>query len=253
MILRIQAIRMNKENKMKIITSESIRDNSEQKKYFLLCETTEEGIKQFKASSSESKQGVTISKMRVEGVMVPALKFEVDKQTYLDYKREEWKQEDRFKQENRCIITGKDGKSKRCPSRIPNPEYEGLPGQPKTLAVDCEQCPYGYNHSFRPNKGIVFFSSLELEDNDGNTDPFEPVSPTSIPTDYAYFKLLSGLIEYVKEKYPKYSDYTDLLALLGQDFSIKEASDILQKPQKTLYGWIKKLRTIFDEYIQTTP
>ena len=59
--------------------------------------------------------------------------------------------------------------------------------------------------------------------------------------------------EYVKEKYPKYSDYTDLLALLGQDFSVKEASDILQKPQKTLYGWIKKLRTIFDEYIQTTP
>lgn len=50
---------------MKIITSESIRDNSEQKKYFLLCETTEEGIKQFKASSSESKQGVTISKMLV--------------------------------------------------------------------------------------------------------------------------------------------------------------------------------------------
>ena len=238
---------------MKNITSESINEDSKQKKYFLLCETTEEGIRQFKDASNESKQGVTISNMRVEGVMVPALKFEVDRQTYLDYKREKWNQENRFKQENRCIISGKDGKSKRCPLRIPNPEYEGLPGQSKTLAVDCEQCPYGYNHSFRPIKGTVFFSSLELKDNDGNADPFDPVSPTSIPTDYAYFNLLSGLIDYVKEKHPKYSDYTELLSLLGQDFSVKEASDILQKPQTTLYGWLKKLRSIFDEYIKTTP
>lgn len=250
-ILRVQAISMNKEIKMNINTSKSINKNNEQKKYYLLCETTEEGIKQFKTASSESKEGVTISKMRIDGVMVSALKFEVNEDTYLNYKREEWNQENRFKQNNRCIICGKGGKNRHCPSRIPNPEYKGLPGQTKTLAVDCEQCPYGYNHSFRPLKGTIPFSSLELEDSAENSDFFEPASPASVPSDYAYFKLLSGFIEYVKIKYPKYSEYTDLLALLGQEFSVKEASDILDKSPKTLYGWIKKLRPIFNEYNQS--
>lgn len=236
---------------MSINTSEPINKNDEQKKYYLLCETTEEGIKQFKAASPESKEGVTISKMRVDGVMVPALKFEVDEDTYLNYKREEWEQKNRFKQNNRCIICGKGGKNGRCPSRITNPEYKGLPGQTKTLTVDCEQCPYGYNHSFRPLKGTILFSSLGLEDSEGNSYSFEPASPLSIPSSYAYFKLLSGLIEYVKNKYPKYSEYTDLLALLGQEFSVKEASYILDKPPKTLYEWIKKLRPIFNEYNQS--
>ena len=32
--------------------------------------------------------------------------------------------------------------------------------------------------------------------------------------------------------------YTELIKLLGQEFTLKEASNILNKPQRTLYGWI---------------
>ena len=43
----------------------------------------------------------------------------------------------------------------------------------------------------------------------------------------------------------------ELIKLLGQEFTLKEASNILNKPQRTLYGWIQTLRPIFKEYMQT--
>lgn len=236
---------------MENFVSETISENTESKKYYLLVETTEEGIKQFKAAPESLKQGITISSMRVEGVMVPALKYEVDKETYLSYKREEWKQEDRFKQENRCIICGTNGKSRRCPIRIPNPNYTGAPGETKTLAVDCDNCPYGYDRLFKPIKGKVLFSTLNVIDSDGNSDPYEPVSPDGYHSGDNYYKLLSGLIDYINTNYPKYAQYTELLALLGNELDMKEAVAIMDKPKSTLYDFLKKARAFYEEYRDT--
>lgn len=236
---------------MEIYVSETISENTESKKYYLLVETTEEGIKQFKATPESLKQGITISSMRVEGVIVPALKYEVDKETYLSYKREEWKQEDRFKQENRCIICGTNGKSRRCPIRIPNPNYTGAPGETKTLSVDCDNCPYGYDRLFKSIKGRVLFSTLNVTDSDGNSDPYEPVSPDDYYSGDNYYKLLSGLIDYINTNYPKYAQYTGLLALLGNELDMKEAVAIMDKPKSTLYDFLKKARVFYEEYRDT--
>ena len=44
-------------------------------------ETTEECIKQFKNAPEAERAGIEISKMRVEGVWVPAFKFAVETST----------------------------------------------------------------------------------------------------------------------------------------------------------------------------
>ena len=236
---------------MKTLTSESINENATGKKYYLLVETDKEGISQFKSIPEHFRQGISIASMRVEGTLVPTLKYEVDEETYYAYKREEWRQEDRFRQESRCIICGENGKSRRCPARIPNPNYTGAPDETKTLSVDCENCPYGYHRLFRPVNGKVLFSNLSVTDNDGNTDLFESVTPDNYYSADNYYKLLSGLIDYINSNYPKYSQYTELLSLLGNELSMKEAADIMGKPQSTLYGFLKKARDLYDEYRDT--
>lgn len=140
-------------------------------KVFLYVETNEEGIADFKRSSKYEGMNVELSSMIVEGKTVPAFKFEVtDFSLYQDFKREQWRQEDAWKQEQRCIICGENGKSKRCPLRVKNPNFSGKEGEKKTVAVDCTMCPF--NRQFRLVKGMVSFSSLELRDKDGNVDPY---------------------------------------------------------------------------------
>lgn len=215
-------------------------------KLFLYVETNAEGIADYKRSFMYRDLNVEIASMRVEGKMVPAFKFEVtDSDKYQEYMREQWKEEDAWKQGQRCTICGENGKSKRCPLRIKNPDYTGKEGEKKTVAVSCENCPF--NRQFRPVRGTVFFSSLELSDKDGNVDPYEPESGRYSAAD-DYLKLLHDFIGYVREKHPKYAHYTELIEILGDEVKMKEAAATMEKSGKTLYGWVKRLRPIFDEF-----
>ena len=64
-------------------------ETNNSKKYYVLFETDEDGIRQFRTASAEDKKGVTLSTMRVEGKKVPAFKIEVDKPTYDHFKRDQ--------------------------------------------------------------------------------------------------------------------------------------------------------------------
>ena len=106
-------------------------------------------------------------------------------------------------------------------------------------------CPF--NRQFRPVKGMVSFSSLELRDKDGNVGPYEPEGGRySVADDY--LRMLHDFIEYVRAKYPKYAHYTELIEILGEEVKMKEAAAGMKKSDKTLYGWLKRLRPIFDEF-----
>lgn len=215
-------------------------------KLFICVETNAEGIADFKASSKYKDLNVEIVSMRVEGKMVPAFRFEVtDPDWYQDYMRDQWRQEDAWKQDQRCIICGADGKSRRCPLRVKNPDYTGRPGEKKTIAVGCTMCPF--DRQFRPVKGTVMFSSLELKDSDGNTDPYEPESGRCSNAD-DYLKMLRDFIAYVRKNYPQYAHYTELIEILGEEVGVQEAAKKMNRPDKTLYGWLKRLRPIFDEF-----
>lgn len=230
---------------------ETIRGNNENEKYFIRLETDAEGIRQYKQLPESEKQGISLGQMRVEGKLVPAIKLEVDKVTYDEFQRESWKAEDRYKQENRCIICGKDGKSIRCPARVANPLYTDTNGQTKTIANDCSNCPHGYHRLFRPVKGKIYFSALDITDASGNTDEFEPDAGCRHSDADIYLALLQELIEYINIHYPQYSSYTELISLLGNEIDMKDAADIMDKPKSTLYGWLKRIRPIFDEFMDT--
>lgn len=218
-------------------------------KLFICVETNEEGIADFRRSSKYKELDVEICTMWVEGEKKPAFRFEVkDPEWYQEYMRDQWKREAAWKMEQRCIICGENGKSKRCPLRIKNPDYTGKEGEKKTIAVSCENCPF--DRQFRPVKGTVFFSSLELRDKDGNVDPYEPESGRYSTAD-DYLKLLHDFIEYVRTKYPKYAHYTELIEILGEEVEMKEAATRMKRSDKTLYGWLKRLRPIFDEFKDT--
>lgn len=191
-----------------------ISETTSDKKYYVLFETDEEGIRQYKAASEQERAGTSLSKMRVEGKKVPAIKLEVDKATYDTFKRDQWMEEYRYNQKNRCIIGGED-------------------------------------RSFKSAKSKVLFSALVVTDEEGNEDPFEPASPHPINQADEYMELLYGLISFIKVHHPKYSKYAELVELLGQEYTLKEASFILGKPYRTLYGWTLTLRPIFDEYMGT--
>ena len=55
---------------------------ADEKKYFVLFETDEEGIRQFQSCSDQDRSCAMLSKMCIEVKMVPALKLEVNKNDY---------------------------------------------------------------------------------------------------------------------------------------------------------------------------
>lgn len=213
---------------------------------FICVETNEEGIADFRRSSKYGNLDVEICTMWVEGEKKPAFRFEVkDSEWYQEYMRDQWKREAAWKMEQRCTICGEKGKSKRCPLRVKDPDYAGKEGEKKTVAVSCGNCLF--DRLFRPVKGTVLFSSLELRDKDGNVDPYEPESGRYSAAD-DYLKLLRDFIKYVKMKYPKYAHYTELIEILGEEVEMKEATARMKRSDKTLYGWIKRLGPIFAEF-----
>lgn len=231
--------------------TETTYDNLNDTKYFIRLETDEEGIRQYKEIPDSERTGTSLGMMRIDGKLVPAILLEVDKPTYDEFQREIWKAEDQHKQEKRCIICGKNGKSMRCPIRIPNPQYTSTNGNPKTIANDCNNCPYGYHKLFRPINGKLYFSSLDTTDDNGNIDEFDPEAAKHYSEADTYITLLKDLINYVHEKYPQYPEYLDLISILGNEIDMKEAAAIIGRPKSTLYGWLKKLRPIFDEFIES--
>ncbi len=229
--------------------NKAISESTSDKQYFVLFETDDEGVRQYKTAPEKDRIGTSLSEMRVEGKIVPAIKMKVDKATYDSFKRDQWMEEYRYRQENRCIIGGANGKSRFCPCRIPNPDYKEGKSAPKSIANDCSHCQY-YG-MFKSFKGKVIFSTLTVTNDQGNEDPFEPASPYPISQAEEYRGLLYGYISYIKVHHPRYIEYTDLVELLGHEYTLKEAASILDIPYRTLYGWIRTLRPIFDEYMNS--
>lgn len=94
------------------------------------------------------------------------------------------------------------------------------------------------------------FFTLDVQDGEGNVDSFEPESKKYSNAD-TYIRLLKDLGDYVTEHYPKYAKYVELINLLGSEYDMKTASQIMGKADSTLYDWVKRLRPIYDEFRET--
>lgn len=221
---------------------------SENKKYYILCETDQDGIKQFNAASDDGKAGTTLSRMYVEGKLRPALKLEVDADTHYSFHRDDWAHESRLKYENRCTITGDNGTSRTCPMRIPNPDYTGKPGELKTLPVDCASCPHNQSDILKPGRKVIHFSDLAQPDAEGYISEWEPESPSANIYADEYSDLLFGFVAYIREHHPKEAKYAEAIEIIGTGYTVKDAARKLGVHVVTIYDHLKKLRPIYDEY-----
>ena len=216
------------------------------KKYYLRCETDAEGIRRFLETPASQREGIELCRTRVEGKMVPALKYEVDRVTYLSTMHEEWKQEDRIRQDARCTIRTDKGTVKRCPCRVINPDYTTDGEKVKTLPVSCDSCPYQDQIIQEPPRAIPT-SCLDTITDDGSDIPYDPETPDDYNLADDYLTLLEQFVSYIREACPRHPEYARLVDLLGHDYSIKEAARIMGKPQSTLYGWIRRIRILYAE------
>ena len=80
---------------------------------------------------------------------------EVQRQRYLEYIKDELAEQDAKRQDGRCQIPDGRGGVKRCPCRVPNPEYVPGGNQPKTLPVKCQGCKY---EEFRQALSLIHIS-----------------------------------------------------------------------------------------------
>ena len=165
---------------------------------------------------------------------------------YLEYIKDELREQDAAKQDGRCMIPDGKGKVKRCPCRIDNPNYVPGGSEPKTLPVRCEGCKY---EAFRQAHTFIPLSSLDYENEEGVVESYEAPSPETYFAADKYDRLATGFVEFVRQKKPEFAGLADLLT---QEYTRSEAARELGIPGNTAAYHREKLKKLCREFLDAT-
>lgn len=88
------------------------------------------------------------------------------------------------------------------------------------------------------------FTTLTKVDEDGNESEYEPEAYGSFEG-RKYERLSGDFVKYLRKEYPKYAE---LVEILSSEIDLKTAAKMIGKPYNTVYGWLKRLRLIYDEF-----
>jgi hypothetical protein len=152
------------------------------------------------------------------------------------------RQEDE-KQDGRCNIPTANGGTRRCPLRIPNPDY--IPGgnQPKTIANRCEGCPY---EPFRQGHTVIELSCLDHECENGEKEPYEAPSPKNYYAADRYEELSKEFVDFVRERKPRLAPLAEMLV---REYKLTEASEELGRSTSTTFSQKEKLQELLTEFL----
>jgi len=208
------------------------------------------------------EQGFDIARTRLgfrtfDAVMVPCKDFiivdgkevyiptpeEKQHKRYLDLIADEMNAQEKMKEDGRCSIPDGHGSVKRCPLRIPNPNYTPDNGEPKTLPVKCEGCPY---EDFRQAHTTIEMSCLDHEDDNGETEPYEPATPENYYSGEQYIRLVEQFIEFVATRDPQLAE---LAKLKTAGYSRLESAEILGLARSTAGDHVQKLKKLATEFL----
>lgn len=169
---------------------------------------------------------------------------EVQRQRYLDLIRDELAAQDAARQDGRCQIPNGRGGVKRCPCRMPNPDY--IPGgsEPKTFPVRCEGCVH---EQYRQAHTVIELSSLDHENEGGEMESYEVPSPKSYYAADRYEELREQFLAFVKERKPK---LLPLAELLTDELSKSEASREIGVAWGTVTSRTDKLKELLTEFLE---
>ena len=174
---------------------------------------------------------------------------DVQHRRFRDYIKDEMKWQDSVKQDGRCSIPDGNGGVKRCPCRIPNPDFvagrdEGK--KPKTIPVKCEGCVY---EQFRQAHTTVTFTCLDHENEDGEMESYEAPAPANYYEGERYERMREAFLEYVKEHNDKLTDLAELLTL---EYNRSEAARALDMPASTAASRRELLKELCRQFLDST-
>ena len=198
------------------------------------------GFRKFLAVFVPCKEQVTDSHGRISFLDTPS---DVQRRRYLAYIKDEMDEQEDAKQDGRCNIPDGRGGIKRCPCRIPNPDY--IPGgdKPKTIPVKCEGCVY---EQFRQAHTTITLSCLDHEDEDGEMESYEVAAPRSYYAADRYEEIKDQFLDFVKERNAK---LLPLAELLTDELTKSEASRELGDAWSTVTSRTEKLKELVTEFL----
>lgn len=227
--------------------------------YFFPLEITDPSIR-----ALARERGLEIARTRLgsrvfEAVMVPCRETamihgrevyvdtpsDVQRRRYNELIRDELAAQAAGKEDGRCRIPNGRGGLKRCPSRVPNPDYVPGGDQPKTLPVRCEGCRY---EEFRRSRATVPFSALDYEDEEGTIIPFEPSAANDLREAERYQELGEEFIAFVRERNPKLAPLAELLTM---EYTKSEAGRELGDASSTVTSRVDKLKELLKTFLET--
>ena len=169
---------------------------------------------------------------------------EIQRDRYHELMKDELAAQDAAKQDGRCWIPDGRGGTKRCPMRVPNPNYSPDGDTRKTLPVSCEGCRY---EQYRQAHTVIPFCCLDPDDED--SEWFEPPAEGDVFSGDRFLKRRVEFVEYVREREPKFAPLANLLSL---GFNNSEAARLLGLAPSTVKGWHDKLGPMLTEFLETT-
>lgn len=227
--------------------------------YFFPMEITDPSIKALARERNLEITRTRLGNRTIDAVMVPCkdtatingvevfvdTPSEVQRQRYLEYIKDELAEQDAKRQDGRCQIPDGHGGVKRCPCRVPNPEYVPGGNQPKTLPVKCQGCKY---EEFRQAHTTVVLSKLDYEDDSGEMQTYEIPSTKDMLAADRFLELREEFIAFVQERNPKLVDQAGLKTL---EFSNSEIARLLDQPTSTVTSRGEKLKALASAFIDT--
>lgn len=201
------------------------------------------GFRKFRAVFVPCKDQVTDSHGKTTYLDTPS---DIQHRRYLDYIKDELNEQEDAKQDGRCQIPDGNGGLKRCPCRIPNPDYVSGGDQHRTLPVKCEGCMY---EQFRQARTTIVLSCLDHESEDGKMESYEIPAPRNSFAADRYETIRGQFLGFVKERNPK---LLPLAELLTDELTKSEASRALELATSTVGRRTDKLKELLTEFLDNT-
>ena len=198
------------------------------------------GFREFRAVFVPCKEQVTDSHGRTTFLDTPS---DVQHRRYLAYIKDEMNEQENAKQDGRCSIPDGHGGIKRCPCRVPNPDYTPGSSKPKTIPVRCEGCIY---EPFRQAHTFIELSALDQEDDSSEMESYEIPAPRSYFAADRYLEIRKMFIAFVRERNPK---LVPLAELLTDEFTKSEAARELGQATSTVGSRTDKLKDLVTEFL----
>ena len=157
--------------------------------------------------------------------------------------KDELNRQEDIKQDGRCNISTAHGGTKKCPLRIPNPNYVPGGNQPKTLANKCEECAY---EQFKQAHTVIEMSCLDHKDENGETESYEAPSPKNYYAADRYEELSKEFVDFVRERKPRLAPLAEMLV---REYKLTEASEELGRSTSTTFSQKEKLQELLTEFL----